>query len=289
MISLEAVGRAELVDGLQRVGLGRDSAVVVHASLRSFGRVEGGAPAVVDALVEVCGTVIMYAGSWDRTGVPAPPGLVRPDNAFHQASSWAEFDQAVAQASPWDADLPVDRWLGAVAEALRKHPGSRRGDHPIMSFAAIGDRADELLAAARPDWPLGPLHTLAHAGGDVLLLGVDHTSNTTIHAAEQALGMSQFYRYARSSEGWWVELPNISGESHRFDRIEPHLRSFTTETMIGNCRIRRVAAADVLAVTTTLINSDPNALLCDDENCRCGAARRQLRDGTRTPIPPRRS
>lgn len=121
----------------------------------------------------------------------------------------------------------------------------------------------------------------------MLLLGVGHTSNTTIHVAEQALRRSSFYRYARADSGWWVELPNISGDSHRFDEIEPLLHGATTETMIGTSRLRRVKAADVIAVTTTMINADPAALLCDDADCRCGAALRQIRDRTRTPVPRR--
>jgi aminoglycoside N3'-acetyltransferase len=40
-------------DGLVRLGLDKSSSVLVHASLRSFGRVDGGTAAVCDALVDV--------------------------------------------------------------------------------------------------------------------------------------------------------------------------------------------------------------------------------------------
>jgi aminoglycoside 3-N-acetyltransferase len=76
----------------------------------------------------------------------------------------------------------------------------------------------------------------------VLLLGVSHTSNTTIHLAEQYLGRSRFYRYAKSADGLWAELPNIPGASHEFDAIE----------------------------------ADPAGLLCtNDPTCRCAAALQQ--------------
>lgn len=73
----------------------------------------------------------------------------------------------------------------------------------------------------------------------------------------------------------WVELPNVGGDSHRFDEIEPYLRPMTTETMIGSCRARRVAMRDVLNVATRLIQTDHTALLCDDQTCRCSAAAKQ--------------
>jgi len=70
-----------LVTGLRELGLDKSSAVIVHSSLRSFGYVDGGALDVCRGLVEVCGTLLMPAASWDLTGVPAPPGLVRTKSA----------------------------------------------------------------------------------------------------------------------------------------------------------------------------------------------------------------
>ena len=72
-----------------------------------------------------------------------------------------------------------------------------------------------------------------------------------------------------------MELPNIPGQSHRFDAIEPALADVTREVAIGVCRARRVCVADVLAAATRLIAADPAALLCTDADCRCGAALRQ--------------
>jgi aminoglycoside 3-N-acetyltransferase len=72
-----------------------------------------------------------------------------------------------------------------------------------------------------------------------------------------------------------MELPNIPGESHAFDSIEPHLAPATREVRVGRSRLRAVAVADVLAATTRLVEADPAALLCGDAACRCGAALQQ--------------
>lgn len=275
MITSEQVDEQQLVAGLERLGLTDASAVFVHVSLRSFGHVAGGAATVITALRKVCGTVMMFGGTSERSGIPAPPDLVRPNNSFFNATSWAEFDAAVAAALPADRDLPTDGWLGAAAEAFRQQPNVVRGDHPLYSFQAVGDRAEDLMAAQRPNRMLGPVEALERLDGDVLLLGVGHHANTTIHLAEQRLGRSLFYRYAVVAPGIWAEVPNVSGESHRFDEIEPMLAPATTETMIGNCWARLIPVAAVLAGATKLILEDPAALLCPDPDCRCGGALRQ--------------
>ena len=132
-----------------------------------------------------------------------------------------------------------------------------------------------MIGAQRLDWPLGPLEALAEREGDVLLLGVTHTSDTAIHLAEQHLGRSRFYRYAKVADQVWMELPNIPGQSHRFDDIEPALRPSTQEVMIGSCRAQRIPIQEVLAVAERLILANPAALLCDDPDCRCFAALQQ--------------
>jgi aminoglycoside 3-N-acetyltransferase len=271
---MHTVTTADLVDGLQQLGLDRTSEVIVHSSLSSFGYVDGGAEAVCTALTEVCGTVLMPGGTWDLTGIPAPPGLVRPDNAYWNAADWSEFDEKLSEATSFRPDLQVDRWLGRVPEVFRQTCSPLRTPHPLFAYQAAGPAAERLLEAQRPDWPLGPIEAL---DGDVLLLGVTHTSNTTIHLAEQQLGRSLFYRYAKNADGLWIELPNIPGESHHFDDIEPVLRPATKEIRIGQARVRRIPKDAVLAATRQLIQADPAALLCtDNPECRCAAALQQL-------------
>ena len=269
------VTEAEIAAGLRRLGLDRTSDVIVHSSLSSFGQVDGGAEAVGSALVRVCGTVMVPAGSWDLTGVGAPPGLARPMNAFEPCATWEEFDKQLAGAVQFSPDTPIDRWLGVIPETMRLTQPHRRSTHPLFSYLAVGRAAEQLVGSQTMDHPLAPIETLGMLGGQVLLLGVTHTSNTTIHLAEQQLGRSRFYRYAKAGPGVWMELPNISGESHRFGRIEPALSSATRTTQIGACLARLVPIAAVLAVAQRLIRADPGALLCRTTSCRCWAAYEQ--------------
>lgn len=265
----------EIRDGLRGLGLTKDSIALVPSSLRSFGRVAGGAAAVTRAIVAVCGTVVVRSGTWQLTGVPAPPGRERPNNAYRPVSTWDEFDRRVRQAVPFSPDLPIDRELGVISEAVRRSVDHVQGHHPLFSFLATGPLSEEVIADVRLDWPLRPIEALAELDGEVLLLGVGHAANTAVHLAEQRLGRSRFYRYAKLAPGVWGEFPNIPGESHRFDDLEPALRASTREVTIGTCRARRVRVRDVLQQATAAVVRDAGALLCDDDECRCVAARRQ--------------
>lgn len=265
----------DITQGLQALGLQRSSTVVAHASLRSFGPIEGGAQAVCQALLDTCGTLLLPAGTWDMTGVPAPPGLVRPHNAAASAETWQEFDAALSCAVPYADDLPIDKELGMLPEIMRQTVSHLRSHHPLLSYIAIGPHAPELMAAQHLARPLGPFEILEQLDGDVLLLGVDHTTNTTIHLAEQRLGRSCFYRYAKLANQIWMELPNIPGQSHRFDDIEPELRAAAREVMIGSCRARLIPVREVLATADRLIRANPAALLCEQTDCRCYDALQQ--------------
>lgn len=269
------VTELEIIHGLRALGLNSSSAVMVHSSLRSFGHVEGGADTVCQALLSTGATLLLPAGSWDMTGIPAPPELLRPWNAVGIASTWQAFDEAVSCAVPFSDHLPIDKELGIIPETMRRSFPHLRSRHPLMSYIALGTHAQYLIGAQRLDWPLGPLEALAEQQGDVLLLGVTHTSNTAIHLAEQHLGRSRFYRYAKVADQVWMELPNIPGQSHRFDDIEPALHEASQEVTIGSCRARCIPIREVLAVAEHLILANPAALLCENPDCRCFAALQQ--------------
>jgi aminoglycoside 3-N-acetyltransferase len=85
--------------------------------------------------------------------------------------------------------------MGIVADTFWRLPGVLRSDSP-HAFAARGAHAAAIAkehpvdVPHGPDSPVGRVHDL---GGDVLLLGVGHDSNTTIHLAENLAGV----RYRR--------------------------------------------------------------------------------------------
>ena len=88
---------------------------------------------------------------------------------------------------PFRPDLTETRSMGRIPETFRKQDGVLRSNHPQTSFAAWGKAAHVVTADHALDNELGessPLARIYDVGGHVLLLGVGHDRNTSLHLAE---------------------------------------------------------------------------------------------------------
>jgi aminoglycoside 3-N-acetyltransferase len=163
------------------IGLREGMTVLLHSSLSSIGWVCGGAVAVIMALEDLLGTngtLVMPAHSGDLSdpvnwGNPAVP------------ESWWETIKYTMP--PYDCDMTPTRGVGVIPEVFRKQKGVLRSSHPQVSFTAIGKNAEFITSGHGLDFACGelsPLKKIYDLDGHVLLLGVDHSSNTSIHLAE---------------------------------------------------------------------------------------------------------
>jgi aminoglycoside 3-N-acetyltransferase len=175
------VTRTRLVSDLAALGVRPGSLLVVHSSLKSLGFVVGGASAVVLALLEAVGpegTIVVPTHTPDNSD---PAGWQHPPVPQEW---WAVIR---SEMPGFDLDATPSRHMGAIAEAVRTWPGAWRSNHPHVSFAALGADAEEVTAGHRLDDMLGdtsPIGQVYARDGDVLLLGVGHDSNTSLHLGE---------------------------------------------------------------------------------------------------------
>jgi len=272
-----SVGVRDIARGLQSLGLASPagSTAIVHASLSSFGHVRGSARAVLAALLWTCDTIVLPAFTYQSMVWPI---VGPPDNGMTYGRP--EFDAANRNAMFYRRDLPAHRDMGVIAETLRQHPIARRSAHPVMSFVAAGRRAGEALAGQTLDHPLAPIEWLQRHDGDVILMGVGHTRNTSIHLAERLAGRRQFMRWAivrgeDSTDARAVRLPGFPGCSDGFDAIEPDIARATRQVTIGSAVVRRVPLSMLIPIAAGLISDQADALLCDRPDCeRCSAVRR---------------
>jgi aminoglycoside 3-N-acetyltransferase len=255
----------DLLMGLRELHLG-DAPVIVHSSLKSFGEVEGGALAVVSALMSVFPSVLVPTFTYKTMLTP----LTGPAHNAITYGSGTTQNRMAEFFTPW---MPADPLMGIIAETFRKHLRSERSIHPIQSFA--GMNAGKLLRAQRLDDPLGLLGMLEEQDGWAVLLGVDHTVNTSIHYAEKLAGRRQFVRWALTPKGV-VESPGFPGCSAGFQAIAPEMEKFTRKVQIGAARVQAVPLVMLFKVVIARIKKDPLALLCQQENCeRCGEIRKK--------------
>lgn len=175
------VTRARLVADLLRLGVRPGMTVLVHSSLSRLGWVVGGAETVIRALehaVGPAGTLVMPAFS---NGVPEPSRWVDPP----VPPAWWEVIREDWPA--FDPELTPTRGLGVVPEVFRHQPGVLRSHHPHSSFCARGPEAHFITHHHHLDYGLGarsPLDRIYDLDGKVLLLGVDHGVNSSLHLAE---------------------------------------------------------------------------------------------------------
>jgi aminoglycoside 3-N-acetyltransferase len=123
-----------------------------------------------------------------------------------------------AEMPPFDPRTTPTSGLGVLAEYFRTYPGTLRSDHPNLSFSARGKYAASLLQSQPFDSPFGeesPLGRFITLDGYVLLLGVTHDANTTLHLAEHRAewsskkGIQQGAAVMRDGVRQWVTLNEL--------------------------------------------------------------------------------
>ena len=182
------VTRGTLVSDLRKLGVRTGQSILLHASLRSLGWVEGGAPAVVAALREVVGrggTLVVPATTGDNS---ATSPAYRQRTRGMTARQRREYRRAMP---PFNPVATPGAGTGRIAECVRTTAGAVRSTHPQSSFAAIGARAALFMHGHADHCHLGeesPLAKLYESGAWILMLGVGYDSCTCFHLAE--------YRYA---------------------------------------------------------------------------------------------
>lgn len=171
-----------LADKLRHCGMAEGQTVIVHMAMSKLGWVVGGAQAVLMAFLDVLGengTLMMPTHTLDNTD---PYEWQHPP----VPESWWQLIRDHTPA--YDPLRTPTVNMGAVPELLRTFPGAIRSSHPMTSFAAIGADAHTLIDNHPLEDETGdrsPIGKLYELDGYVLLLGVEHWNNTSLHLAEE--------------------------------------------------------------------------------------------------------
>ena len=249
----------EVVGQLRRLGVRAGDVLLVHASWRAARPVEGGPTGLIRAL---------------RMAVGEDGTLTMP--------SWTADDGAVFD----PATTPAAADLGVLADTFWRMPGVRRSDH-CFAFAAAGPRAAEITGGPLPlppHAPGSPVSRIHDLDGSILLLGADHTANTTLHLAELLADVP--YRVPKSctvmrdGRPTRIEYGENDHCCERFALADEWLRAAgrQREGAVANARARLVRSRDVVATAVERLARDPLLFLHDAAaGCEeCDAARRSV-------------
>lgn len=195
--------KGEIFAQLCAMGAPQDRMVLMHSSMRTVGKVEGGAEGLLDALIEY---------------FTAEGGLFCvPTHTWHNLENGAEITLDMASS---------DNCLGYFSTVAASDPRGYRTESPTHSMVIFGDRklAEEVargeLIADTPVSPDTCYGKLYERDGFVLLVGVAHNRNTYLHTVDEIL-----------------KIPNRMGESFctttirkaNGEVVERKLRLFDTD------------------------------------------------------------
>ena len=208
-------------DQLKTIGIKEGQTIIVHCSLSKMGWVIGGAEVVIQALINAVGrngTLMMPTQTWKN--------LDPSRGVYDVPESWWSI---IRKHSPaYNPATTPSVGMGVVAELFRTFPGAKRSSHPVRSFAALGAKAEwlvndhDLQNVFGNSSPLGKLYEL---DGHVLLIGVNHSVNTSLHLAEHRADYPG-KRYVRESSAilvdgkrQWVTYQTLDLQANDFATI----------------------------------------------------------------------
>ena len=186
------VTRADIEDGLRRLGIGRGDRIMVHSSLSAFGYVEPTETPGDDAMMRA------IAPDADGEATERLAHKVRGANTVIAALRAVVGAGGIVMMPSFNhgsADvydpLTTPSSNGIITDVFWRTRGVKRSLHPTHPFAAAGRDAEALLAGNMEATTYGkdtPLGRLAVGGGDIVLLGVGVRTCTAMHVGESIAG-----------------------------------------------------------------------------------------------------
>jgi aminoglycoside N3'-acetyltransferase len=186
---------------------------------------------------------------------------------------------------PFDPNRTSCLGMGVIADTFWRLPGVLRSNSP-HAFAALGPKAADITAEHPLDVPHGlnsPVGRVYELDGQVLLLGVGHGADTTVHLAETMAGV----RYCRPK---YVTVLN-GGQLARFDyseidhccqRFEFMDQWLETERrqqrgIVGHAQARLARSRDIVQVALGRLRENETVFLHPAGLCgECDEARASL-------------
>lgn len=244
--------KQDLMNDLEKAGINKKGTLLVHASLKSIGAVEGGGETVIAALCEYMkdGLLVIPCHTWSTVNTENP--------VFN------------AKKSP--------SCIGVLPELFRKTAGVARSLHPTHSLCARGkDAVDFLRGQERFDTPCAPdscYGVLAKRNADVLLIGVDFGRNTSIHCIEEVANVPT--RIKQTAEtfvvidetGTAIDCPSYRHDNANSDlyvKLEPVMkeRGQLREVSFGAAKCLSFKQTELFETTLELLKKDIH--LFDDD------------------------
>jgi aminoglycoside 3-N-acetyltransferase len=237
----QSISRSELTEQLLAIGVKRGGVLLVHTAFSKVTPVQDGPRGLIAALQAAVGPM----------GTLAMPSMSDDDD------------------HPFDPGKTACHGMGVVADTFWRLPGAIRSDSP-HAFAAIGTRAPEITAFHPADVPHGldsPVGRIYELDGQVLLLGVGHDADTTIHLAENIAGvryrLPKYLTVLRDGRPTRYDYSEIDHCCQKFNLMDQWLEVERRQRrgIIGWAETRLARSSDIVEVALARLRENETVFL----------------------------
>jgi aminoglycoside N3'-acetyltransferase len=246
----------QLIKDLQQAGIKKGDLLHLKVSLKSIGKIEGGAETLLQALLDTVGAEGTLVIDSFVSSYPLP---LSNDNAAKIST------------------VNSPSYAGALANTMIKHPESVRSKHPIQRFTAIGAMAEKLmLEHTSKSGGYDVLNRMAEMGGKNLTIGKKTIGVGTTHVAIEKMG----FRKKRANMGvnYLDENGNTSlfevnwngGCGRGFPKFIPlYIQNGDGKKVkVGNAECLLTDMKRTLQTEMNKLQEDPTFFFCDDPTCK---------------------
>jgi aminoglycoside 3-N-acetyltransferase len=247
---MDIISTETLIRELLELGVTPGGVLLVHTSFSKVKPVEGGPEGLIRALQAALGT----------RGTLVMPSMSYDDD------------------HPFDKRVSPCPEMGVVADTFWRLPEVMRSDNN-HAFAATGPLAETILAPHPIDVPHGlnsPVGGVYRLGGQVLLLGVEQDSNTTIHLAENLAGVryrrDKYITILKDGKPVRFDYREIDHCCQNFALVDGWLdeKNLQQHGRVGNAEARLMRSREVVSVVMEHLERNETIFLHPqgfDEEC----------------------
>jgi len=246
----------DLIRDLKKVGVKEGDLLHLKVSMKSIGKVEGGAKTLLEALLDVVGSEGTLVSDAFLTVYPLP---------------LTEEQEHII------GDEKSISYAGVFANEMVKHPQMKRSLHPIQKFVAIGKFAEELCSAHTPE--SGGYELLVKMcelkavnltiGKQVAGVGTTHVAIEMLGFKRKQLNMGAMYRDVNGA----VKLARVNwngGCAHGFPKFIPLYHE--NGAVLGSGKIGDAVGLytdmqGTLEVEIETMKKNPQFFFCKDPAC----------------------
>jgi aminoglycoside 3-N-acetyltransferase len=240
--------KEKLVRDMKKMGIESTDTLMVHSSMKAIGDVEGGADAVLDALIEVVkdGLLLLPTHTWST----------------------------VIESQPYYNPKTEPACVGILPNLFLKREAVVRSLHPTHSVAAYGKRAAEYTAGEENTQTPCPRNgcwgRLYDEKAKILFLGASLKTNTYIHSIEEWNSIPS--RLARRKSTMFIVLPTggelkISMRRHDHPSLDVSKQYDKVEELLMDskaCKTGKIGDANCYLLDAVKTGDEITALLKND-------------------------